>query len=142
MSPARPKPDLVLNGQRVYTTTEASYLSGLSYRQIDYADRTKTVPASIARATGSGTMRLYSAHDIAKLRLLGLVSDANFIPRWARTAVVLLDDARFEDLADQVIVIDHRGRPQRLTLDEFTERQPFYRRVTTVVPCAQLVRGL
>lgn len=54
------------------------HLAGISYRQLDYWDRTRLLQPSIAIAQGSGSQRLYCREDlllavaIRRLRILGL----------------------------------------------------------------------
>jgi DNA-binding transcriptional MerR regulator len=53
-----------------YRGTSAAAAAGISYRQLDYWDRTGLVVPSIQSATGSGSQRLYSFRDILVLKLL------------------------------------------------------------------------
>lgn len=62
---------------RVFTTVEVMHLTGVSYRQLDYWDRTGAVMATFP-AHGSGTQRRYThadliaVHTVGKLRRYGL----------------------------------------------------------------------
>jgi len=47
-----------------YRGASAAAAAGISYRQLDYWDRTSLVIPSIQTATGSGSQRLYSFRDI------------------------------------------------------------------------------
>ena len=49
---------------------------GITYRQLDYWARTDLVRPSIASAAGSGSVRLYSFHDLLVLRVVKRLLDA------------------------------------------------------------------
>lgn len=49
---------------------------GITYRQLDYWDRTGLLGPSMQEATGSGTQRLYSFQDIVTLRVIKRLKDA------------------------------------------------------------------
>lgn len=49
---------------------------GISYRQLDYWDRTGLLGPSMQEAAGSGTQRLYSFQDIVTLRVVKRLKDA------------------------------------------------------------------
>ena len=53
-----------------YSTVQASRISGLTYRQIDYMVRTRLVEASLLSAAGSGTQRRWSGADVDRLVLI------------------------------------------------------------------------
>ena len=53
-----------------YSTVQASRISGLTYRQIDYMVRTGLVRASLLSAAGSGTQRRWSGGDVDRLLLI------------------------------------------------------------------------
>lgn len=55
---------------RTFTTPEVCALTGITFRQADYWARTNLVRPSIAEAEGSGRHRVYSATDVAVLRVL------------------------------------------------------------------------
>ena len=50
-----------------YRGTAAASAAGISYRQLDYWDRTSLVQPSVRSATGSGSQRLYAFRDILVL---------------------------------------------------------------------------
>lgn len=49
---------------------------GITYRQLDYWDRTGLLGPSMQEATGSGTQRLYTFQDIVTLRVIKRLKDA------------------------------------------------------------------
>jgi DNA-binding transcriptional MerR regulator len=58
-----------------YRTTEVSEMTGVSFRQLDYWDRTGSVHPSILSAVGIGFPRLYSDADVAKVRIIRRLLD-------------------------------------------------------------------
>ncbi|MDA2978356.1 MAG: MerR family transcriptional regulator [Actinomycetota bacterium] len=49
---------------------------GITYRQLDYWDRSGLLGPSLQEATGSGTQRLYTFQDIVTLRVVKRLKDA------------------------------------------------------------------
>ncbi|MGI9528594.1 MAG: MerR family transcriptional regulator [Acidimicrobiia bacterium] len=49
---------------------------GITYRQLDYWDRTGLLGPSLQEASGSGTQRLYTFQDIVTLRVVKRLKDA------------------------------------------------------------------
>lgn len=58
-----------------YTAPEVVRMTGASYRQLDYWDRTGLVEPAQA-AQGSGSQRRYSAADVVRLRVIVLLLGA------------------------------------------------------------------
>jgi hypothetical protein len=59
--------------ERTYSAPEAHALAGVSYRQLDYWDRTRIVrPSTLAQ--GSGTQRRYTLDDVIAVALVGAVA--------------------------------------------------------------------
>jgi hypothetical protein len=54
---------------KAFTAADVVNLVDVSYRQLDYWERTDILSPSITKATGSGSKRLYSAEDVVKLRI-------------------------------------------------------------------------
>lgn len=54
-----------------YTSAEVCRLVGITYRQLDYWDRTGLLTPSVAPARGSGYGRRYDADDVLVLRVIG-----------------------------------------------------------------------
>ena len=74
-------------------------LVGITYRQLDYWARTGLLRPSIAEATGSGTKRRYSYHDVLELKVIKQLLDAGISLQSARRAVECLRDGLGADLA-------------------------------------------
>lgn len=58
-----------------FNSAEACLLSGVSYRQLHYWTSTKLIRPSVREANGSGSSRLWSENDIAKLRTMKTLLD-------------------------------------------------------------------
>jgi len=59
-----------------YKSQDVCKLTGLTYKQLDYYDRTKFLSPSINKALGYGTKRLYSFNDLLKLKVVKNLLDA------------------------------------------------------------------
>ncbi len=75
--------------------------TGLTYRQLDYWDRSGIVSPSLGKANGSGSNRLWSETDVRHLRIVGVMmslgrkSDNLTLDRDAVAKVIeLADDPR------------------------------------------------
>lgn len=79
---------------------------GITYRQLDYWARTELVRPSIATASGSGSVRLYSFHDLLVLRVVKRLLDAGISLANIRTAVEALRNRGVTDLAGLTLVSD------------------------------------
>ena len=59
-----------------YNSNEACKITELTYKQLDYYDRTNFINPSINQADGYGTKRLYSFNDLLKLKVIKKLLDA------------------------------------------------------------------
>lgn len=75
-----------------YSTRRAAEIAGLSYRQMDYWDRTGVVHPSLGSARGSGSRRRYSWMDVAKLMAASELRDAGMSLERVRRAMAALED--------------------------------------------------
>ena len=89
-----------------YRGTAAATAVGISYRQLDYWDRTALVSPSVRGAQGSGTQRLYSFRDILVLKLVKNLLDTGISLQQIRTAVDQLRLAGINDLARITLMSD------------------------------------
>jgi len=87
----------------------ACQIVGITYRQLDYWARTGLVRPSIATATGSGSIRLYSFKDLLVLRIVKRLLDAGISLPNIRTAVDALRNRGVTDLAGLHIFSDGVG---------------------------------
>ena len=60
---------------------------GITYRQLDYWDRTGLVVPSVRSATGSGSQRLYSFRDVLVLKLVKRLLDTGVSLQQMRLAI-------------------------------------------------------
>jgi len=59
-----------------YKSQDVCKITGLTYKQLDYYDRTKFLSPSINQALGYGTKRMYSFNDLLKLKVVKNLLDA------------------------------------------------------------------
>ncbi len=59
-----------------FRSPQVCKIVGITYRQLDYWDRTGLLGPSLQEATGSGTQRLYTFQDIVTLRVVKRLKDA------------------------------------------------------------------
>ena len=89
-----------------YRGASAAAAAGISYRQLDYWDRTQLVVPSIQTATGSGSQRLYSFRDILVLKLVKRLLDTGVSLQQIRIAVEQLKVAGISDLTNTTLMSD------------------------------------
>jgi DNA-binding transcriptional MerR regulator len=59
-----------------YRSPQVCAIVGITYRQLDYWDRSGLLGPSMQTASGSGSQRLYSFQDIVTLRVIKRLKDA------------------------------------------------------------------
>lgn len=89
-----------------YRGTSAASACGISYRQLDYWDRTGLVQPSVRGAAGSGSQRLYAFRDILVLKLVKRLLDTGVSLQQIRIAVEQLRAAGINDLAEITLMSD------------------------------------
>ena len=89
-----------------YRGASAAAAAGISYRQLDYWDRTGLVVPSIQTATGSGSQRLYAFRDILVLKLVKRLLDTGVSLQQIRLAVEQLRAAGLGDLTNTTLMSD------------------------------------
>jgi DNA-binding transcriptional MerR regulator len=89
-----------------YRGTAAAAASGISYRQLDYWDRTTLVQPSVRGAAGSGSQRLYAFRDILVLKLVKRLLDTGVSLQQIRIAVEQLRASGINDLARTTLMSD------------------------------------
>ena len=89
-----------------YRGASAAAAAGISYRQLDYWDRTGLVVPSIQTATGSGSQRLYAFRDILVLKLVKRLLDTGVSLQQIRLAVDQLRAAGLGDLTNTTLMSD------------------------------------
>ncbi|RLE12209.1 MAG: transcriptional regulator, partial [Actinobacteria bacterium] len=58
-----------------YRSPQVCKVVGITYRQLDYWDRSGLLGPSMQVASGSGTQRLYTFQDIVTLRVIKRLKD-------------------------------------------------------------------
>jgi DNA-binding transcriptional MerR regulator len=58
-----------------FAAPEVCKIVGISYRQLDYWDRTELLAPSLRVASGSGTQRRYSFEDLVRLKVIKKLLD-------------------------------------------------------------------
>ncbi|CAB4602740.1 MAG: MerR family transcriptional regulator [Actinobacteria bacterium] len=89
-----------------YRGTSAATAAGISYRQLDYWDRTGLLQPSVRGATGSGTQRLYAFRDILVLKLVKRLLDTGVSLQQIRIAINQLRKSGINDLAKTTLMSD------------------------------------
>ncbi|WP_328701787.1 MerR family transcriptional regulator [Aestuariimicrobium ganziense] len=80
--------------------------AGITYRQLDYWDRTGLVSPSVRGAGGSGTQRLYSFRDVLMLKVIKRLLDAGISLQQIRVAVDHLRARGHADLTSVTLMSD------------------------------------
>ena len=80
-------------------------LVGITYRQLDYWARTELLVPSIATASGSGSKRRYSYHDVLEIKVIKQLLDAGISLQRTRNAVECLRDNLTTDLASTSLIL-------------------------------------
>jgi DNA-binding transcriptional MerR regulator len=89
-----------------YRGIPAAAAAGISYRQLDYWDRTGLVQPSVREAAGSGSQRLYAFRDILVLKLVKRLLDTGVSLQQIRLAVDQLRASGINDLAQITLMSD------------------------------------
>ena len=89
-----------------YRGASAAAAAGISYRQLDYWDRTGLLQPTVRGAAGSGSQRLYAFRDILVLKLVKRLLDTGVSLQQIRIAVEQLRAAGFDDLARITLMSD------------------------------------
>ena len=112
---------------------------GITYRQLDYWDRTGLSRPSLAKARGSGSQRLYSYRDLLELKVIKQLLDGGVNLRQARRAIECLRESVGEDLTSANLVIVGEGSVLMRTGEEIIDLLRGGQGVFNVVPLAGVV---
>ena len=99
-------PNAVVDPRVGFRGTAAAKAADISYRQLDYWDRTGLVQPSVRGATGSGSQRLYAFRDILVLKLVKRLLEAGISLQQIRVAVEQLRREGINDLARITLMSD------------------------------------
>ena len=98
-----------------YRAPQVCKLAGITYRQLDYWDRTNLLQPSLIAAQGSGTQRLYSFSDLVQLRVIKGLLDTGLHLNRIRQAVEWLREQEVDlPLSDANLISDGRHHPDQL----------------------------
>ncbi|MDY5128841.1 MerR family transcriptional regulator [Actinotignum urinale] len=95
-----------LDEETGYRGPVASKAAGITYRQLDYWDRTGLVSPTIQNAKGSGSQRLYSFRDILVLKVVKRLLDTGVSLQQIRLAIEQLKNRGIEHLASITLMSD------------------------------------
>ncbi|MGO8722107.1 MAG: MerR family transcriptional regulator [Acidimicrobiales bacterium] len=112
---------------------------GITYRQLDYWDRTGLSRPSLAQARGSGSQRLYAYKDLLELKVIKQLLDGGVNLRQARRAIECLRDSVGEDLTTANLVLVGEGSVLLRTGEEIIDLLRGGQGVFNVVPLAGVV---
>lgn len=73
-----------------FNSKTVSKITGLSFRQIDYWDRTHFIKPSISDAAGYGSVRLYSFNDLVQLKVAKTLLDKGISLQQIRKSIIYL----------------------------------------------------
>jgi hypothetical protein len=62
--------------KNIYGSRDVCKITGLTYKQLDYYDRTDFLSPSVNQAVGYGSKRMYSFNDLLKLKVVKSLLDA------------------------------------------------------------------
>lgn len=92
-----------------YNAKTACKLTGITYRQLDYWDKTHFIKPSVSGAEGYGSVRLYSFIDLVQLKVAKTLKDKGISLQKIRKAITWLKK-NFPDtqkpLADKKLLTD------------------------------------
>jgi DNA-binding transcriptional MerR regulator len=117
-------------------------LVGITYRQLDYWARTGLLKPSLADASGSGSRREYSYHDVLELKVIKQLLDAGVSLQSARRAVECLREDLQADLASANLVLTESRTVLARTNDEVVDLLAGGQGVFNIVPLSPVVEEL
>ena len=93
-------------GEQGYSGPKVCDIVGITYRQLDYWDRTDLLKPSLSAAQGSGTQRLYSYVDLVRLKIIKGLLEAGVKLQTARKVIEALRDDHGTNWQTANLVID------------------------------------
>ena len=124
-----------------YSGPEAAQIVGVTYRQIDYWERTALVSPSLRPARGSGTRRGYSYRDLVELRTVRAMLDSGMTLTAARGVMRTLQGTIVGNLADLTIVVSDEG-VRLVSVDQLVEVVRSGTSMLNVLPLAGVLDAL
>ena len=93
-------------GRSGFSGPQVCDIVGITYRQLDYWDRTDLLKPSLSAAQGSGTQRLYSYGDLVRLKIIKGLLEAGVKLQTARKVIESLRDDHGTNWQTANLVID------------------------------------
>lgn len=115
---------------------------GVTYRQLDYWARTGLLTPTLAEASGSGSKRRYSYHDVVSLKVIKQLLDAGLSLQAARRAVECLRNDLDVDLAATQLVLTSTSSVLAHSNGEVVDLLAGGQGVFNIVPLAGVVAEL
>ncbi len=78
--------------KKIYGSSEACKIIGITYKQLDYYDRTDFIKPSASEAEGYGSRRMYSFNDLMKLKVIKKLLEAGISLQKLRKTKKYLDE--------------------------------------------------
>jgi len=97
--------DAQSNARLGYRSPQVCKVVGITYRQLDYWDRSGLLGPSLQEASGSGTQRLYTFRDVVTLRVVKRLKDAGTSLHKIRAAFEQLDEQVGENWRESDITL-------------------------------------
>jgi DNA-binding transcriptional MerR regulator len=94
------------SGEQGYSGPKVCDIVGITYRQLDYWDRTDLLKPSLSAAQGSGTQRQYSYVDLVRLKIIKGLLEAGVKLQTARKVIESLRDDHGTNWHTANLVID------------------------------------
>ena len=94
--------------KKFYSSKEVCNIVNLSYRQLDYYDRTDIVKPSVNNALGYGSRRMYSFDDLLKLKVMERLLEAGVSLQKIRQAKKYIEEytGKENGLLDVTLISD------------------------------------
>ena len=131
-----------LEAEPGYSGPQVCKLIGITYRQLDYWDRTDLLKPSLATAKGSGTQRKYSYRDLVQLKIIKGLLDAGVKLQAARKAVESLRTERGGEWQTASLVLNGSDSVLARDGDHLVDLVRGGQGVLNVVPLAHMVEEL
>jgi DNA-binding transcriptional MerR regulator len=131
-----------VGGETGYGGPEVWEIVDITYRQLDYWDRTDLLKPSLATAQGSGTQRRYSYRDLVKLKVIKGLLDAGVRLQTARTVIDSLRDDLGDDWQTANLVIDGTHTVLARDGEQLVDLMRKGQGVLNVVPVGNMVQEL
>lgn len=78
--------------KKIYSSSQVCKIIGITYKQLDYYDRTNFMKPSINGAEGCGSRRMYSFDDLMKLKVIKKLIEAGISLQKLRKTKKYLDE--------------------------------------------------